>query len=215
MTDMLNHIGQIGIVPVVTISNLGDAEPLVRSLADGGVPVIEVMLRSAKALKAIELIAKSVPDVLLGAGTVLNVEQARAALDAGAQFIVSPGCNKSVVEFCLAKNVVVLPGVVTPTELATALDLGVSTVKFFPAQAAGGVGYLKAISAPFPDAKFVPTGGIDESNMLAYVGLPSVLAVGGSWMVKQELITQHRFDEIIAITERNVRLIMSVKMDHG
>ena len=181
-------IGQHGIIPVVTLTGMDDAVPLARSLIEGGIPIMEVTFRTAAALRGMEQIAQSGIGVFLGAGTVLTVDQAKSALNAGARFIVSPGLKKSVVEYCLANDVAILPGALTPTEIGEALDMGVEVVKLFPAEAAGGIAYLKAVGAPFPRVRFIPTGGIDETNIVAYMQIPSVLAVGGSWMVKKELI---------------------------
>ncbi len=208
--DTIACVARHGIIPVVTLANVDDAAPLARSLADGGLPIMEITFRTDEALRAIERIAESGLDILLGAGTVLTVEQANSALDAGARFVVSPGFNRKVVEFCRAHDVTVFPGVLTPTEIGEALAMGVGVVKLFPAEAGGGVGYLKAVSAPFSGIKFIPTGGIDETNIVAYMQLPSVLAVGGSWMVQKDLIAQQRFSEVAAITARSVRLISGI-----
>ncbi len=206
MNALFSQLRAFGIIPVVVIDNEDSAEPLAQALIDGGLPCAEITFRTAAAENAIQRIAAKYPSMLVGAGTVLSVDQAKKALDAGAKFIVSPGLNQKVVEFCLHQHVTVIPGVLTPTEVSAAIDLGLEVVKFFPAEASGGVAYLKAISAPFKGIKFIPTGGIDESNLLSYLQLPSVLACGGSWMVKPELIASCRFDEIAQVTARAVRI---------
>ena len=205
MNPILEKIGQLKIVPVVVIQDERDAEPLAQALLDGGLPTMEITFRTDAAKAAIGRIAKSHSAIVLGAGTVLSVDQVKAAVDAGARYIVSPGIPPKVVEYCLKKGICVTPGVVTPTEIAAALEYGLEVVKFFPAEASGGIEYLKAISAPFPNLKFIPTGGIDESNLLPYLQHPKVLAVGGSWMVKPALIAGKQFEEITRLTAQAVQ----------
>jgi 2-dehydro-3-deoxyphosphogluconate aldolase / (4S)-4-hydroxy-2-oxoglutarate aldolase len=204
MNATLDHIGLFGIVPVVVINEARHAGSLAEALLEGGLPCIEVTFRTAAAPAAIKSIAKDHPAMLLGAGTVLTVDQVKQAVDLGARYIVSPGLNRKVVEYCLSLAIPVTPGVATPTEIEAALDLGLRIVKFFPAEPLGGLGYLKAISAPFAMMKFIPTGGIDEANLLGYLKFPPVVACGGSWMVKAESISGGRFDDIRAITSRAV-----------
>jgi 2-dehydro-3-deoxyphosphogluconate aldolase/(4S)-4-hydroxy-2-oxoglutarate aldolase len=210
-SDVLLKLGSLKIIPVVVIEREDDAVPLAGALVEGGLPTMEVTFRTAAAPGALKRIAASGAPLLLGAGTVLTVDQAKQAIDCGAAYIVSPGLAQKVVEYCLKQGVCVLPGAVTPTEVAQALELGITTVKFFPAEASGGVPYLKAISAPFPGMRFIPTGGIDESNLLSYLKCPPVHACGGSWMVKGELLTQKRFDEIKRLTARAVALVPGIQ----
>jgi 2-dehydro-3-deoxyphosphogluconate aldolase / (4S)-4-hydroxy-2-oxoglutarate aldolase len=210
-TDLLRRIGSLGIIPVVVIENEDDAEPLAGALLEGGLPTMEVTFRTAAAPKVLKRISKTYPDILLGAGTVLTVEQAQTARECGASYIVSPGLSPKIVSHCLGQGIPVLPGVVTPTEVALALELGITTAKFFPAEASGGLPYLKAISAPFRQMRFIPTGGIDESNLLSYLGFDRVHACGGSWMVKSELLAGKRFDEIKRLTARAVALVSGIK----
>jgi len=185
------------IVPVVTRIAARDAWALAAALVHGGLSVIEVTLRAAGAIEAITVIAADPPEgMLVGAGTVLTAEQVDAAVDAGARFIVSPGLSAAVVVRCAERGVSCIPGVVTPTEVMAALDLGLHLLKFFPAEAAGGVSTLRALAAPFPQARWVPTGGITTANLADYLSVPAVTAVGGSWMVKPELIEAGRFDEV-------------------
>lgn len=210
MNEIHAQLGRIKVIPVVVIDDAGNAESLARALIEGGLPTMEVTFRTEAAKGALERIARMNLPMLLGAGTVLSVDRVKAAVDSGARYIVSPGLSRSVVEYCLANNITVMPGIVTPTELGMALEMGVDVVKFFPAEASGGLNYLKAISAPFKQTRFVPTGGIDASNLLQYLKLPYVLACGGSWMVKNELIASRKFDEIRNLTMQAVQLRDSV-----
>jgi len=207
MDTVLEQLGLRRIVPVVVIDSAGDAPELARSLTRAGLPLAEVTFRTGAAREAIAAMAKGEPSMLIGAGSVLTVEQVKQAVGAGAKFIVSPGLGRTVVEYCLAHAIPVTPGVATPTEISAASDLGLGVVKFFPAEAMGGLEYLKAVAAPFPSMRFIPTGGIDETNILAYLAHPKVLACGGSWMVKQSLIADHRFEEITRLASHAVRLV--------
>lgn len=179
---------RVGIIPVVALPKLEHALPLAESLIAGGLPCAEITFRTAAAAEAIEQISKRFPEMLLGAGTVLTTEQAQRAMDCGAQFIVSPGTNPTTVDFCLSKNVTIFPGVCTPSEVELNLAKGVDVLKFFPAEPAGGVNFLKAICAPYRQVQFIPTGGIDAKNIGQYLALPQVVACGGSWMVKPDLL---------------------------
>jgi 2-dehydro-3-deoxyphosphogluconate aldolase / (4S)-4-hydroxy-2-oxoglutarate aldolase len=214
MNAILENIGLTGIVPVIAIEHAEDAEPLAQALSEGGLPCAEVTFRTKAGKEAIARIAKSHPALLLGAGTVLTVDQVQAAVDAGAKFIVSPGLNRKVVEYCLANDIPITPGVLTPSEIEAALEYGLEVVKFFPAEAGGGLAYLKAISAPYKTLRFIPTGGIDESNLLSYLKFPKVHACGGSWMVKPEMITNHQFDEIKKITSAAVGGMLGFSLRH-
>jgi 2-dehydro-3-deoxyphosphogluconate aldolase / (4S)-4-hydroxy-2-oxoglutarate aldolase len=188
------------ILPVVSLQREEEAVPVGDALVAGGLHSIEIVLRTPAALKAIELAARGSSGLCVGAGTILNVDQARRAVDAGASFLVSPGFSAAVVDFAGAHGIPFIPGVVTPTEIMAALDLGVRVMKFFPAESSGGVPYVQAISGPFHQVKFVPTGGIDERNLQFYLRIPTVLACGGSWMVHPDLIKAGRFDEITRLT---------------
>lgn len=204
MNPIIQEIGLVGIVPVIAIDDATDAIPLAQALTAGGLPCAEVTFRTAAAQDAIARIASANANMLLGAGTVLTVDQVKAAVGSGAKFIVSPGLNRKVVEYCLTQDIPVTPGVATPTEVEAALEMGLDVVKFFPAEANGGLAYLKAIAAPYKTMKYIPTGGIDESNLLAYLRFASVVACGGSWMVKPELITKRRFDDIKRLAEQAI-----------
>ena len=211
---ILTQLQLLGIIPVIAIDKAEDAVPLANALVDGGLPCAEVTFRTAAAEASIAAMAKAHPDMALGAGTVLTTEQVDRAMGAGAKYIVAPGLNPVVVEYCLKKNIPVTPGVATPSDVERALSLGLEVVKFFPAEAAGGVDFLKAISAPYKGLRFIPTGGIDEKNLLSYLRLPSVLACGGSWMVKQDLIASGQFGAIRELTEAAVRTMLGLHLRH-
>ncbi len=193
---MDQKLARLGIVPVVAIGRAEDAVPLAKALVAGGLPCAEITFRTAAAEDAIRNMRNAFPDLLIGAGTVLSVEQARRAVAAGADFIVSPGFSLPVVDFCRMRRIPVFPGVATPTEVSAALEVGLRTLKFFPAEAMGGLKILKALAAPFAGVKFIPTGGITEENLVSYLSQPYVLAVGGSWLVKSQLIAEGKFAEI-------------------
>jgi len=211
MTDILKQLGTLGLIPVVAIETAQDAPKLGQALLDGGLPCAEITFRTAAAEEAIRLMAAECPDVLVGAGTVLSVEQAQKAVAAGAQYIVSPGFDADVVDWCLANSVPITPGVVTPTEVALALKKGLSVLKFFPAEAAGGVKLLKAIAAPYGQVKFIPTGGINAQNLAGYLSLPMVHACGGSWMVTKQLIAAGEFDQITDLTRQAVTIAQQIR----
>lgn len=194
--DFESFLGALRVVPVVEIACADDAVPLARTLLEAGLPCAEITFRTAAAPQAIAAVVAEVPEVRVGAGTVLNVAQAEAALAAGAGFLVSPGFDAAVVGLALERGVPIVPGVCTPTEVGLALERGLSVVKLFPAEAAGGVPYLRALAAPFGGVRFVPTGGISADNLPAYLAVGQVLACGGSWMVKKQLIADHDFATI-------------------
>jgi len=205
--EILAQIRQTKLVPVIVIDDAADAVPLAAALSDGGLPVAEVTFRTAAAGVALRLIAGERPDILAGAGTVLNVRQAQEAVDAGARFIVSPGFGPAVVDWCLEHGVPVFPGVCTPTDIQAALDRGLGTLKFFPAEPAGGVAYLKAICAPFGGVQFIPTGGVSAANVGGYLGLKQVIACGGSWMAPADWIRGRQFDRIREETRNAVTAV--------
>ena len=193
---VLDEIRRLKIVPVIVIDDAGRALALADSLAEGGLPCAEITFRTPAAAEALRRIAAERPHVLAGAGTVLTTEQAARARDAGARFIVSPGINPKVVEWCQSHSLPVFPGVCTPTEIETALECGLNVVKFFPAEPSGGIGFLKAIAAPFPELHFMPTGGITATNVREYLAFKRVVACGGSWMAPQDWIQQGAFDRV-------------------
>ena len=185
--EIYNRIGKAAIIPVIKLNRVEDAVPLAQALLAGGIPVAEVTFRTEAAAEGIATIRREVPQMLVGAGTVLTTDQAVAAVEAGAQFVVSPGSNGKIIDKVLAAGVAMIPGVATPTEIEAAMERGLWVVKFFPAEALGGVTMLKALAGPYPQMKFVPTGGISASNMKEYLQQKNVLAVGGSWMILSDL----------------------------
>lgn len=211
MTDVMAILGQIGLVPVVRLDAAEDAVPLGEALAQGGLPCAEITFRTAAAPEAIARLTAARPDMVVGAGTVLTVEQAQQALDAGAAFVVAPGFSVKVVDWCLERQMPVLPGVVTPTELMAGLERGLRIFKFFPAEAYGGVGTIKALSAPFGGVRFMPTGGITAKNLPDYLALPAVHAVGGSWMVEPKLIGGKEFGEITRLAAEACAIVRRVR----
>ncbi len=214
VNPILKKLGLTGIVPVVAIDDANHAVPLARALMEGGIPCIEITFRTNAARDAMRQISAGVPEMLMGAGTVLTVEQVATAVDCGAKYIVSPGLNRKVVEYCLAHDIPVTPGVATPSDVEVAIELGLEVVKFFPAEAMGGLSYLNAIGAPYKAMKFIPTGGIDESLLLSYLKSPRVHACGGSWMVKSDLISAGKFDEIRILSTKAVGTMLGLHVAH-
>jgi len=214
MKDALKRIGIAGVVPVVKIDHPKKAVPVAKALRDGGLPVVEITFRTAHAKESISRITRELPDMLTGAGTVLNAEQVDAAVEAGARFIVSPGFNPDVVRYCVDRGITIIPGCVTPSDIEKAMAFGIDTVKFFPAEAYGGVKTIKALSAPYPGIKFIPTGGIDPSNLNTFLSFEKVLACGGSWMVKDELIKNEEFDKIKTLAKQAVNLMLGFDISH-
>lgn len=204
--NLTEAIAQAKLVPVIKLENPKDAIPLVDALVAGGLLVAEITFRTVAAPHAISLVRKERPDVLVGAGTVLTVAQAKKAIESGASFVVSPGFNPAVVDYCIEKGMPVFPGVTSPTEVEMGLARGLKVLKFFPAEASGGVAMLKALSAVY-EVRFMPTGGVSDKNVLSYLALKNVIACGGSWMVKPELIEFGKFDEITEITKNAVDLV--------
>jgi 2-dehydro-3-deoxyphosphogluconate aldolase / (4S)-4-hydroxy-2-oxoglutarate aldolase len=210
MIDVIRKIAELKVVPVVAIEEASAALALGEALVAGGLPIAEITFRTAAAPAAIEAAAK-VPGLLVGAGTVLTVDQVKQAVDLGSKFIVTPGLNPKVVGFCVDHKIPVTPGVVTPGEIERALDFGLDVVKFFPAEGFGGVKTIRALSAPYGMMKFMPTGGVTAENLADYLKLPAVIACGGSWMATKELINGGRFDEITRITKDAVALANAIR----
>ncbi|PDX31677.1 keto-deoxy-phosphogluconate aldolase [Helicobacter pylori] len=207
MQDKIIEVLQISpIVPVVVIEDLNDAVPLAQSLIEGGIPIIEVTLRSSCALEAIELIAKNVPKMRVGAGTILNLTQLEQAQNRGAEFLISPGLTIKLLEHAKKKNMPLIPGVSSSSEVMQALELGYNALKFFPAEYCGGVKLLNAFNGPFKGVKFCPTGGISADNMRSYLNLENVLCVGGSWLTPKNLIQNKEWDKITEICKRALAL---------
>ena len=196
MNGVLDQLGKIGIIPVVVIDNISDADGLADALLRGGLPCAEVTFRTEAAEEAIRRLTDRFQELLVGAGTVLSLEQAKCAVSAGARFIVSPGTSPDIVQYCIENSIPIIPGVQTPTEIELAMKYGIDVVKFFPSELAGGVKMLKALAAPYQNIRFVPTGGINVQNVGDYLEFDKVLACGGSWMVNKELIKKRQFSEI-------------------
>ncbi len=195
------RLRQLGVIPVVSLDRVESAVPLAEALLAGGLPCAEITFRTMAAEPAIRAISQSFPEILVGAGTVLNEEQVERAIAAGAKFIISPGFSQAVVNLCRQRNLPVFPGVCTPTDIMMALEAELTILKFFPADAFGGLKTLKALGAPFPNVEFIPTGGISAANLEEYLSFGKVLACAGSWMVKSELIAAGNFAEITRLTE--------------
>jgi len=214
MNKILERIGGLGIIPVVKIKKAEDALPLGRALLDGDLPVAEITFRTSAAEESIKTLTRELPNLLVGAGTVLTVEQARKAVSAGAKFIVSPGFNPKVVDYCLENNIPVTPGINNPTQIEMAMERGIEVVKFFPAEASGGLALLKSMSAPYSGIKFIPTGGINQNNLCSYLFYNKVHACGGSWMVKPDLISSGNFAEITRLTKEAVSTMLGFEFAH-
>lgn len=214
MNEILSKIRLMGIVPVIKLDDAKDAVPLAKALCDGGLPCAEVTFRTAAAEESIRLMREAFPEMLIGAGTVLTTEQVDLAVKAGASFIVSPGLNPKVVRYCVERNIPVTPGCATPSDIEAAIELGLDVVKFFPAEAAGGLAMIKAMAAPYVNIKFMPTGGINAGNLTSYLDFPKILACGGSWMVKDELIKAGDFDKITQLTREAVTMMLGFELRH-
>lgn len=214
MNAILEQLSKIGIVPVIKIDDVEKAVPLAKALEAGGLPCAEVTFRTAQGEEAIRRIAKEVPNVLVGAGTVLTTEQVDRAIDAGAKFIVSPGLNPKVVSYCVEKGIPVTPGCANPSDVEQAIELGLDVVKFFPAEQAGGINYIKAIAAPYVNMKFMPTGGVSAANLNEYLSFDKILCCGGSWMVKADLIDSGNFEEITRLCKQAVHTMHGFELVH-
>ena len=210
MMDLAEKFQKIGVVPVVVLEDVKDAVPLAEALVEGGLPCAEVTFRTEAAEESIRLMAEQFPDMLVGAGTVLTKEQVDAAA-AGAKFIVSPGFDPEIVDYCLKKEIPVYPGCVSPSEVAQAVKRGLKVVKFFPAEPAGGLPMIKAMAAPYVGLKFMPTGGINAKNLEEYLSCDKIICCGGSWMVKGELVKAGEFDKIRELTAEARKLVDSIR----
>ena len=211
MSTIIEQFKKIGIIPVVVLDDAKDALPLGKALCEGGLPCAEVTFRTAAAEETIRIMSSEFPDMLVGAGTVLTTEQVDRAVAAGAKFIVSPGFNPKVVKYCQEKNIPITPGIQTPTEIEAALELGLTTVKFFPAEPAGGLKMIKAIAAPYVNVSFMPTGGISESNVREYLAYNRIVACGGSWMVKKDLVVNGEFDKIRDMVAEAAAIVKEIR----
>lgn len=209
--EVIRRFRETGIIPVIVLDKAEDAKGLGEALLKGGLPAAEVTFRTEAAAEAIRVMGKEYPELLVGAGTVLNVEQAERAADAGAEFIVSPGLNPDVVRWCMENGMSVIPGTQTPTDMNEAVNLGLSVVKFFPAEAAGGLPMLRAVAAAYTGLSFMPTGGIDETNVREYLKYDRIIACGGSFMVKKDLISGGRFDEIERMVREAAEIVKEIR----
>lgn len=214
MNEVLKRFEQLGIIPVVKIDDAKDAAPLAKALCEGGLPVAEVTFRTAAAEEAIRNMVEACPDMFVGAGTVLTTEQVDRAIAAGCKFIVSPGLNPKIVKYCIEKGIPITPGTSSPTDIEQAIELGLEAVKFFPAEASGGLAKIKAMAAPYVNMRFMPTGGISEKNLTSYLDFPKILACGGSWMVSEALINGGKFDEIKKLTREAVNTMLGFELKH-
>ena len=209
--SIFDHFYKIGVIPVLEIDSATHAKPLAEAVLAGGLPIAEITLRTDAALESIRVIASEVPDVIVGAGTVVTWEQAEAARDAGAQFLVSPGMVEQVVIWAQENQIPILPGAVTPTEMIRAIHLGLNLLKFFPAEAVGGLKAIKAMSDPFPQLRFIPTGGVKLENLAEYLQMEKIHAVGGSWMAKRQMIADEKFEEITRLAKEASALVKQIR----
>ncbi|WP_138264255.1 bifunctional 4-hydroxy-2-oxoglutarate aldolase/2-dehydro-3-deoxy-phosphogluconate aldolase [[Clostridium] hylemonae] len=205
--NIMEQIRHHRLVPVIKLDEASDAPPLAEALCEGGLPVAEITFRTEAAKDAIRLMTRQNPQMLVGAGSLTNAGQAEQAVDAGASFLVSAGFSRQVTEFALDNNIPVFPGICTPTELMLLVEYGLPVAKFFPAEQYGGLKTIKALSAPFPNMSFMPTGGIGPENITDYLAFSKIIACGGSWMVKDSMIRGHEFDKIRALTKEAVGLV--------
>lgn len=214
MNEILEKISKLGIVPVIALDKVEDAAPLAKALCDGGLPCAEVTFRTDAAEESIRIMTKEFPDMLVGAGTVLTTEQVDRAVAAGAKFIVSPGLNPKIVRYCVDKGIPITPGCTNPSDIEQAIECGLDVVKFFPAEACGGLEMIKAMAAPYPKMKFMPTGGINAKNLTSYLDFKKIIACGGSWMVNKDLINGGNFDAIADLTREAVSTMLGFEVAH-
>lgn len=208
------RLGNNAVVPVVVLDDVKNAVPTAKALLAGGIDVMEITLRTAAALDSIKAVARECPEMLVGAGTVVNVDQAKAVVDAGAKFIVSPGFDTKIVQWCIENDITVTPGCVTPTEIMAALQLGVNIVKFFPANVYGGLNAMKNLSGPFGEVKFIPTGGVNSQNIGEYTAEPFIHTVGGSWVCAKADIASQNFEKITALCKEAVAKSLGFELAH-
>ncbi|HUB70816.1 MAG TPA: bifunctional 4-hydroxy-2-oxoglutarate aldolase/2-dehydro-3-deoxy-phosphogluconate aldolase [Acidimicrobiales bacterium] len=211
MSDLVERISMLGVVPVIELASVDQAEPLLDALSAGGLPAAEITLRTPAGAEAIGLLRRSHPEALVGAGTVRTAKDARRVIEGGAQFVVSPGTDPEVLDVCRELGILALPGACTPTEIGRAVSAGAPLVKFFPAGVFGGTSFLKAVAGPFPDVRFVPTGGVSPANLAEYLGLPSVAACGGTWLAKRELLADGRYAEVEKLAAEAVAIVRETR----
>ena len=211
MNETMLKIQETGIVPVVKLNDTSKAIPLCEALLAGGINVAEVTFRTSNAADVIKEISSKCKDMIVGAGTIINVSQAKQAIECGAQFIVSPGFSKEVVEYCQSQNIPVIPGCITPSEIMAAIECGLEVVKFFPAKEFGGLQTMKALSAPFAQIKFMPTGGVNLENLKDFISAKFIVACGGTYMVKDDLINNENYEEITKLSKQSTDIIKEVR----
>lgn len=211
MSNVSEIIQKMGVVPVVVLNDAKDAAPLAKALCEGGLPCAEVTFRTDAAEESIRIMSTEYPEMLVGAGTVLTIDQVDRAVAAGAKFIVSPGFDPEIVDYCLSKEIPVYPGCITPSEVAQAVKRGLKVVKFFPAEQFGGVSTIKALAAPYVGVKFMPTGGVNAKNLESYLTCDKIVACGGSWMVKGSLVEEGKFDEIEKLVKEAVQRVADIR----
>ena len=212
--DIMNRLACAGVVPVVVLEDAVIAVPTARAMVAGGIDVMEITFRTAAARDSIAAVAKECPDMLVGAGTIITLEQCKTAVEAGAKFIVSPGFNPEVVKWCVENNIAVCPGCVTPTEITAAIELGLKVVKFFPANVYGGLSAIKALAGPFGGVKFIPTGGVNAQNLAEFISSPYIHAVGGSWICPKADIAAGNFDKITALCKEARKTLLGFEVAH-
>lgn len=211
MNPVNERLKEIGIVPVVVINDIEDALPLAEALVNGGLPCAEITFRTEAAARAIQIMSEAYPDLLVGAGTVLTKEQVDTAIESGAKFIVSPGLNPNIVSYVLEKGIPMVPGTCTPSDIERALELGLTEVKFFPAEASGGLNMIKALSGPYVNVSFMPTGGLNTSNVRDYLANPKIFCCGGTWIAKADLLKEKKFDEIERLVKEAAQIVKEVR----
>lgn len=214
MEQMISKLESIGIVPVVKFDDPSTAVPVAKALIDGGVPCIEITFRTEFAAESIKRISEAYPEMLVGAGTVLTIQQVDAAVKAGSKFIVSPGLNPTVVKYCQSIGVPILPGCTNASDVELALELGLTNLKFFPAEASGGINMIKALCGPFGAIKFMPTGGVNEKNINDYLAFDKIIACGGTYLVTDEIVKSGNYSEITNICKRTIKTILGLEMKH-
>ena len=214
MMNILEKLGNSGVVPVVVIDDAKDAVPTAKAMLAGGIDVMEITMRTGAALESIKNVAENCPEVLVGAGTVITLDQCKAAVAAGAKFIVSPGFDEEVVKWCVENGIAVTPGCVTPTEITMALKYNIKVIKFFPANVYGGLAGMKALAGPFGDVKFIPTGGVNAQNMAEYLAAPFIHAVGGSWICPKADISEGNFEKITALCAEAKNTVLGYEVAH-
>lgn len=214
MSEIIDMIRKNGILPIASIENEIDAIPIGTALYNAGLRVIEITFRTDKALESMRVITSAFPDMYIGAGTVCTTKQVDMAIEAGCRFIVSPGVNPKIIKYCKKKEIEIIPGVSTATEIEQAIDLGISLVKFFPCELLGGIDYIKALSHPYPKITFLPSGGIDGKNMGEYLKHPAVVAVNGTWIIDEDFHEKQNFDEIEERAKNAVKEMLGFRIDH-